>query len=64
MTLEQLLKRIAREIAAAGSQDAWSRQIGVPASMVSFVRNGRIAPPPKLLDAMGLERIVTYREKK
>lgn len=46
------------------SQADWSRKHGVSAAYVSDVLAGRRDPGKMILDALGLERVVTYRRKK
>lgn len=48
----------------AGNNAAWAKQNGVSASYVSDVLAGRREPGKLILDALGLERVVTYRRKK
>lgn len=49
---------------AKPTQSAWAKKHGVAAAYVSDVINGRREPGKAILDALGLERIVTYRRKK
>ena len=48
-------------IAAAGSQDAWARSVPVSPSQVSEVLGGGKPFSPRMLAALGVERVVTYR---
>jgi lambda repressor-like predicted transcriptional regulator len=43
---------------------ALSRELGVSPAYLSDVLNGNREPGPKIIDALGLERVVTYRKKK
>lgn len=54
------LERMAKQ---DGSQKALAGALGVSESYLSDVILGRREPGDKLLDAMGLERVVTYRNK-
>lgn len=49
-------------VKAAGSQKAWYLRQDPPisGSVVSFVLLGRIDPPPGILAALGVRRVVTY----
>ncbi len=47
----------------AGGQLAFSQVSGVSAQYVNDVLNGRKEPGRKILDAIGLERVVTHRKK-
>jgi transcriptional regulator with XRE-family HTH domain len=38
--------------------------LGVSSQYLSDVLHGRREPGPKILNALGLERVVTYRKKK
>lgn len=46
------------------SQVAWAKANGVSPAYVSDVLAGRREPGKLVLDALGLERVVTYRRKK
>lgn len=46
------------------SQVAWAKAHGVSPAYVSDVLAGRREPGKLVLDALGLERVVTYRRKK
>lgn len=48
---------------AQPTQLAWAKSKGLVPSYVSDVLNGRRDPSPAILDALGLERVVTYRRK-
>ena len=64
MTHDQLMKRIRRELAAAGSQTALARQWGVSIPYLNDVLHGRRDPGVSILTALGLERApVSYRKK-
>ena len=65
MNKEQVvdLLRAAVEKAGPGGQSAWAREHGVATAYVSDVLKGRRDPGAKLLDALGIERIVTYRRR-
>lgn len=45
------------------NQGAWAKAKGLVPSYVSDVLNGRRDPSPAILDALGLEKVVTYRKK-
>lgn len=46
------------------SQTAWAKKHGVSAAYVSDVLAGRREPGKLILDALGLERVTSYRRKK
>lgn len=54
-----LERRIAKSTAKQVAED-----IGVSASYLSEVIRGSRDPGPKILDALGLEKVVTYRRKR
>jgi DNA-binding transcriptional regulator YdaS (Cro superfamily) len=54
---------LALKHAVGHSQAAWARKHGVSPAYVSDVINGRREPGPAILDALGIERVVTYRPK-
>ena len=47
--------------AAAGSQRAWATQHHVSVTYLSDVLARRRPPGPAILDALGIERVETYR---
>lgn len=47
----------------AGSQAAFARDHGMSAAYLNDVLNGRREPGQKVLDAVGAEKIVSYRIK-
>jgi hypothetical protein len=48
---------------AVPTQGAWAASKRLVPSYVSDVLNGRRDPSPAILDALGLEKVVTYRKK-
>lgn len=61
MTADQVRGLMKR--AAGDSQKAWADRHKISASFVSDVLLGRREPAGKILDALGLERVVSYRKK-
>jgi len=61
MTREQLLARLRRECDRAGGQTAWARSNNMSAVYVSDVLAGKREPAGKMLAALGVERVVSYR---
>lgn len=49
--------------AVGHSQAQWAKKHGVSQTYVSDVINGRREPGKAILEALGLERVVTYRVK-
>ena len=60
MTHTQLQNRL-RKMCANRQLRPVARDLGVAPAAVSNVIQGRIMPGPKLLAALGLRRVVTYR---
>lgn len=52
-----------RQIVDAASQVEVAKQFGVAPSYISDVLRGQKEPGPALLDGMGLEKHIIYREK-
>lgn len=50
-----------RECKRVGGVTAYSRQIGVSRELVRLVLVGHREPAKLILDALGLERVVSYR---
>lgn len=63
MSIELVRNKLAREFRVAGSASAWGKKNGISAAYISDVMNKRKEPGIKILEAIGLERIVTYRKK-
>ena len=59
-----MLARLGRECEAPGGQAAWAKAHGVSAAYVNDVLRERREPGKSILDALGLEKVVTYREKR
>lgn len=64
ITRDELTARIQAAVKVAGSQRALAKQWDVSPSYVTDLLRGLRDPGPKILDALGIERVVTYREKK
>jgi hypothetical protein len=62
-TKQELVERLRTAIASAGSQEAFAAQHDIAAAYISDVMRGRREPGQKILDALGVERVVTYRVK-
>lgn len=61
MTPSQVRKLLDDMADTAGSQKNLAAQLDVSESYLSDVLTGRREPGEKLLEALGLERVVTYR---
>jgi hypothetical protein len=61
LVLEDVIKLLHSEIAAAGSQSKWARQKRVNRPIVNSILSGRRRLQPKVLSALGLEEITVYR---
>lgn len=55
--------RLKAAIDAVGSQKAYAQAHKISEQYLSDVLNGRREPGQKILDALGIERVVVYREK-
>ena len=44
-----------------GTQKAFAQFVGISESQVSQALSGACNPPPLMLDALGLKRVVTYQ---
>jgi hypothetical protein len=61
MTIEQVQDMLRSECDKAGGQKAWGDARGISAQYVSDVIAGRRLPGSKVLAALGVERVVSYR---
>jgi transcriptional regulator with XRE-family HTH domain len=59
---QDIRERLRAAVAAAGSQQAFARQCDISAQYINDVLRGRREPGQKILTALGVERVVTYRE--
>lgn len=63
LTYEELIALLRRRIKECGSQKDFAATAGISAQYVSDVLHGRREPGESILDALGLQKVVTYREK-
>jgi transcriptional regulator with XRE-family HTH domain len=63
LTEADVRRRLALVWKRTGSQRAVATELRVNQATINEVLNGKREPPPKLLAALGLERVVTYRER-
>lgn len=63
LTLPQVMDLLRERLAVAGSQKQLAADIGVSTPYLHDVLHGRRVPADAVLDALGLERVVTYRAK-
>jgi hypothetical protein len=63
ITRDELIDLIRTAVKAAGSQRALARQWDVAPAYITDLLHGLRDPGPKVLEAMGYERIVVYRKK-
>lgn len=61
---QDMMERLRAAIQAAGSQKAFADAHKVSQQYVSDVLNGRRGVGKKILDALALEQVVSYREKR
>lgn len=61
-SLSEALRRLEAAVEAAGSQLAFAKAHGVSHTIVSQVMRRRIDPPPQILSALGMHRIVRYED--
>lgn len=59
----EVRRMLAAAIGAAGSQKAWAKGHGMSTSYVHEVLRGTRDPGPAVLEALGLERVVGYRQR-
>lgn len=64
MKYDQVVEMLRREVSRAGAQSRWAESHGMSQSYVANVLRGRNEPGPLVLEALGLERVVTYRRIK
>jgi len=57
----QFVEHLCRKASEVGGQKILARKLGVSETYLSDVINGRRDPADRLLSALGMERVVTYR---
>lgn len=60
---QDMMERLRAAIRAAGTQKAFADTHKLSQQYVSDVLNGRRGASKKILDALALEQVVSYREK-
>ena len=60
---EAVIDLIKREVARAGSQSEWAREIGGRQSDISNALNGQRKPTKTILNALGLKMVQAYQRK-
>lgn len=63
ITRDDLAVRIRAAVKAAGSQRALARQWEISPSYLTDLLRGLREPGPKILEVLGVERVVMYQEK-
>lgn len=64
LTAQNVIERLHEAITAAGSRKAFAVKYALSEQYLSDVLRGRREPGQKILDALDLERVVAYREKR
>ncbi len=64
MNLDTVRDNLALACKNEGSAINWARKYGVAAAYVSDVLTGRKEPGPKILEPLGIVRVIDYRRVK
>jgi len=64
MTVDDVREKLRKAVEAAGNEAAWARTHGVSRANVNMTLNGKREPGGRILEALGLERVVQYRVKR
>ncbi len=64
MTTDDVRRMLRGACQAEGSQSAWARRAGVSQAYVNDAMHGRREPGEAILQALGLERVTTYRKRR
>lgn len=62
LSILEVRERLRTECEQAGSQSAWARAHKLSAPYVGDVIHGRREPGAAIMHALGIERVVQYRE--
>ncbi len=60
---EKLMRVLRRKVDEAGGAASFARTHQINRPYITNILAGRATPGPKVLDAIGFERVVTYRPK-
>lgn len=63
MNVADILTLLQLRCDEAGSLGAWARVNGIAPAYVTDVLRGNRPPGPKITDALGVERVVSYEER-
>lgn len=63
LTEQQVIERLRAATSAAGGQKAFAKAHGFTPGYIHDVLHGKRAPADRILAAIGVERIVIYREQ-
>lgn len=63
LTEDEIMERLQAAITETGSQRSFADKHQISLQYINDVLRKRRKPGQKILDALGIERIVTYREK-
>ncbi len=63
LTEQDIIARLRAAVTQAGSQKAFADLHHISEQYLSDVVRGRREPGRKILDVLGVERVVSYREK-
>lgn len=58
------MSELRRRAAAAKSQTALAKELGISKAYLCNMLQGRADPGPAVLEALNIERVVSYRRKK
>jgi len=64
LQIDGLIKWIRRGIAREGGQIKYADKHEIDRAVMSLVLNKKREPSLEFIDALGLERVITYRKKK
>lgn len=64
MNADEVRRALQRAIDKEGTASAWCQKNEIARGYVSDVLSGRQEPTGKILDALGIERVVSYRRIK
>jgi hypothetical protein len=64
MNQSSVVAMLARSVHAAGSLRAWGAENSIDHTWVFRVLTGEKPPAGKILDALGVEVVITYRRKR
>ena len=61
-TLDEVLESLRSQVEISGNQTAFAEQLEIPYQNLSETLRGKRSPGPKILESLGVEKVIFYRK--